>query len=214
MPLALQKRHPIMCITQDNLPWSHLEQAERLCAAGAKWIQLRMKNAPREEWLTTAADVVEICRRRGAICIINDDVEVALASGADGVHLGRTDDGWRGARERLGRTRLIGGTINNAEDAHRALMADCLNYVGIGPWRFTRNKLNLAPIIGPEGIKTLLRQLDGMPAWAIGGLEAEDLPAVRATGATGAALSSVLFRNGTIEENYRALARAWEATAP
>lgn len=211
MPLAPQKRHPIMCITQDNLPWSHVEQAERLCAAGAKWIQLRMKHAERKEWLTTAADVVEICRRRGAICIINDDVEVALASGADGVHLGRTDDGWRGARERLGRTRLIGGTINNAEDAHRALMADCLNYVGIGPWRFTRNKLNLAPIIGPEGIRNLLRQLDGMPAWAIGGIEAADLPAVRATGATGAAVSSVLFRNGTIEDNYRALARAWEA---
>jgi thiamine-phosphate pyrophosphorylase len=198
-----------MCITQDNLPQSHVEQTKRLCAAGAKWIQLRMKNAPRELWLTTAADVVAICRDHGAICIINDDVEVALASGADGVHLGRTDESWRGARERLGPRRILGGTVNNTKDAHDAALADCLDYVGVGPWRFTTNKQNLAPVLGAEGVRALVRQLDGLPAWAIGGIEADDLPAVRATGATGAAVSSVLYRGGNVEENYRSLVAAW-----
>lgn len=209
MALTATQLHPIMCLTQDNLPWSHVEQAKRLCGAGARWIQLRMKNAPRTEWLTTAADVVAICREHGAICVINDSVEVALASGADGVHLGRTDASWRGARERLGPRRILGGTVNNTADAHIVAMSDCLDYVGIGPWRFTANKQNLAPILGPDGVRALVQQLDGLPAWAIGGIEADDLPAVRATGATGAAVSSVLFRGGRSEENYRALAAAW-----
>jgi len=209
MALATHQLHPIMCITQDNLPYSHVEQAKRLCGAGAKWIQLRMKNAPREHWLTTAADVVEICRDHGAVCIVNDDVEVALASGADGVHLGRTDESWRGARERLGPTRILGGTVNNSKDAHDAALVDCLDYVGVGPWRFTSNKQKLAPILGPDGVRALVLQLDGLPTWAIGGIESNDLPAVRATGATGAAVSSVLFRGGEIEENYRTLVAAW-----
>jgi thiamine-phosphate pyrophosphorylase len=210
MALSAEKLHPIMCITQDNLPWSHVEQTKRLCGAGAKWIQLRVKDAQRAEWLTTAADVVEICREHGAVCIVNDSVEVALASGADGVHLGRKDGGWRGARERLGPRRILGGTVNSTEDAGVAALADCLDYVGVGPWRFTANKQNLAPVLGAEGVRSLIRQLDGLPAWAIGGLEADDLPYVRATGASGAAISSALYRGGKIEANFRALLAAWE----
>lgn len=209
MALTAAQLHPIMCLTQDNLPWSHVEQAKRLCAAGAKWIQLRMKNAARDEWLTTAADVVAVCRDHNAICIINDSVEVALASGADGVHLGRKDASWRGARERLGPRRILGGTVNNADDAHVVAVSDCLDYVGVGPWRFTTNKQNLAPVLGADGVRALVRQLDGLPAWAIGGIEADDLSAVRGTGATGAAVSSALFRGPDIEENYRSLAAAW-----
>ena len=199
-----------MCLTQDGLPLSHVEQTERLCAAGAKWIQLRMKNADPQIWRSTAAAVLAVCRAHDAICIINDSVDVALAVGADGVHLGRDDEHWRDARERLWPDRILGGTINNAADAARALEADCLDYVGIGPWRFTANKKNLAPVLGPDGVRTLVRQLDGLPAWAIGGIEAEDLPKVRATGAAGAAVSSALYRHGRIEENFRALLANWE----
>jgi thiamine-phosphate pyrophosphorylase len=210
MALSALQLHPLMCITQDNLPLSHVEQTKRLCAAGAKWIQLRMKRAERATWLATAADVVEICRSHDAICVINDSVAVAMASGADGVHLGRHDGSWREAREKLGPRRILGGTVNNAGDAHEAAEADCLDYVGVGPWRFTTNKQNLAPVLGPDGIRALIRQLDGLPAWAIGGIEADDLPLVRSTGAAGAAVSSVLFRRGAVEANYRALMSAWE----
>jgi thiamine-phosphate pyrophosphorylase len=198
-----------MCLTQDNLPWSHVEQAKRLCGAGAKWIQLRMKNAEPQAWRATASQVLAVCRDHGAVCIINDSVDVALAVGADGVHLGKSDESWREARERLWPDRILGGTINNAEDAARALEADCLDYVGVGPWRFTTNKQNLAPMLGAEGVRPLVAQLDGLPAWAIGGIEANDLPAVRLTGATGAAVSSALFRDGNLEKNYRALLTAW-----
>jgi thiamine-phosphate pyrophosphorylase len=209
MALSSTQIHPIMCITQDNLPLSHVDQARRLCAAGAKWIQLRMKRADRATWLATAAAVVEVCRSHHAICIINDSIDITLAAGADGVHLGRHDGSWRDARRKLGPRFILGGTVNNTDDARQAVSADCLDYVGIGPWRFTPNKQNLAPILGPDGVRSLVHQLDGLPAWAIGGIEADDLPSVRATGAKGAATSSALFRNGNVEKNYQSLRTAW-----
>lgn len=199
-----------MCLTQDALPFAHLEQAHRLCRAGARWVQLRMKNAAPDAWLSTARQVVAACHDHGAVCIINDSVDIALEAGADGVHLGSRDEDWAEARRRLGPDLILGGTINNAADALRASDGDWLDYVGVGPWRFTSNKKNLAPVLGPDGVRALVAQLDGLPAWIIGGLEASDLAAVRATGAAGAAVSSALFRGGRIEDNYRAFAGAWE----
>ncbi len=198
-----------MCLTQDNLPLPHPEQARRLCAAGARWIQLRMKHAPRDLWTATAREVAAICRAGGAVCIVNDDVEIALAVGADGVHLGSHDADWRETRRQLGPDLILGGTVNNLADADRASVAGVLDYAGVGPWRFTANKQQLAPVLGPEGIRAVLARLGRLPAWAIGGIGAEDLSAVRATGATGAAVSSALFRDGRLEENFRALAAAW-----
>ena len=77
-----------MCLTQDGIV-QNAEQAERLCAAGALWIQLRMKNTAPTAWLEAARQAVAVCRAHGAVCIINDSVDIALAAGADGVHVGR-----------------------------------------------------------------------------------------------------------------------------
>jgi thiamine-phosphate pyrophosphorylase len=213
MPFDRAHRHPLMCLTQDGLPFSHAEQAQRLCVAGARWIQLRMKNAPREDWIATAREVARICQMYGAICIVNDSVDVALAANAHGVHLGARDEDWGEARRRLGADRILGGTVNNASDAFRAAEGNYLDYVGVGPWRFTTNKKNLAPVLGAEGVRDLVAQLDGLPAWVIGGIVAKDLADVRGTGATGAAVSSALFSQGRIEDNYRALVVAWGPTA-
>src|SRR5581483_3462774 len=106
MPFELFQYFSVMCLTQDGLPFSHVEQAERLAAAGARWIQLRMKNTPADAWMATAHEAVAICRTHGAVCIINDSVEIALAAEADGVHLGSLDADWREARRRLGPQRI------------------------------------------------------------------------------------------------------------
>jgi thiamine-phosphate pyrophosphorylase len=213
MPLDLAQRHSLMCLTQDALPLSHEEQARRLCAAGARWIQLRMKNADRARWLATAHAVVAICRAHDAVCVVNDNVEIAISSDAHGVHLGKEDLAWREARQRLGPAKILGCTVNDPSDVARAVAADCLDYVGVGPWRFTSNKKNLAPVLGADGVRALVAQLDGLPAWAIGGIKAADLAAVRASGATGAALSTALFHDGRVEDNVRELVAAWESTA-
>lgn len=206
-------KYSVMCITQDGLALSHEDQAERLCEAGARWIQLRMKNAEPQHWINTACAVVKICREHGAVCIVNDSVDIAIAAAADGVHLGKDDENWREARRRLGRSMLLGGTVNNEKDAKRAITANCLDYVGVGPWRFTATKKNLSPVLGESGVRLLVAMLDGLPTWVIGGIEPVDLPAVRATGAAGVAVASGLFRGGQIEGNYKTYVAAWAGEA-
>ncbi|MGC4072238.1 MAG: thiamine phosphate synthase [Nibricoccus sp.] len=210
MPLDPAHRHPLMCLTQDGLPASHLEQASLLLIAGARWIQVRMKRANPQERLKTAGMIASLCRQYGAICIINDDVDVAIAANAHGVHLGKTDGYWREARSVMGRDMILGGTINNEDDARRAIRANCLDYVGIGPWRFTTTKENLSPVLGSEGVASLVAHLDGIPAWAIGGITLADLPDVRACGAAGAAVSSALYADERIVENFQRFTGAWQ----
>jgi thiamine-phosphate pyrophosphorylase len=178
MPLE-PHRYSVMCITQDGFALSHEDQAERLCEAGARWIQLRMKNAEPGLWIATARAVVSICREHGAVCIINDSVDIAIAAAADGVHLGKDDENWRAARRRLGRSMLLGGTVNNEADAKRAITAGCLDYVGIGPWRYTTTKQNLSPVLGPAGVRLLVAMVDGLPAWVVGGIETNQTPPPR-----------------------------------
>jgi thiamine-phosphate pyrophosphorylase len=198
-----------MCLTQDNLTLSHFEQAQRLCAAGARWIQVRMKHAHEAERYATVCAIVALCRKHDALCIVNDRLDLAMAANAHGVHLGKEDGDWRSARSRIGPDMILGGTVNNESDARRAIDAGCLDYVGIGPWRFTATKKNLAPVLGPAGVATLIAQLDRLPAWAIGGVGVTDFPEVRAAGAAGAAVSAALHREGGIAENFQTLNAVW-----
>ena len=198
-----------MCLTQDGLALSHFEQARQLIAVGARWIQVRMKAATDVERYAAACAIASLCRKHEAICIVNDRVDIALTADADGVHLGRTDGNWRDVRARLRPGMILGGTVNTDDDAVRALEADCLDYVGVGPWRFTRTKERLAPVLGRAGVAALIARLDGIPAWAIGGIGRDDLPDVRATGAAGAAMSSAFHREGTVAENFNDLSEAW-----
>ncbi len=213
MALDPSRRFPLMAITQDGVALGHAEQVRRLAAAGVRWIQLRMKDAPRDAWLAAARESVAHCRAHGAILIVNDSVEIALESGAAGVHLGRLDLEWREARRRLGPGPILGGTVNYDADAQRAVAAGCLDYVGVGPLRFTRTKKELAPLRGFDGIRSLVGQLGGIPAWAIGGVEVADVAPLRALGVAGTAVCSALLRDDRIDQNVRAFLEAWPAAA-
>ena len=210
MPLDLRAR-AVMCLTHDGEGPSHSEQALRLCRAGARWVQLRMKDAEPGRWLDEARRTSEVCHRHGAILVVNDSVEVALASGADGVHLGSRDGDWREARRRLGAGLIVGGSVNNEADAGIAAAAGCLDYVGVGPLRFTPTKSDLSPVLGFEGVHRILGLLGDIPSWVIGGVTTGDLPRLRRDGAAGVAVTAALYRGGRIEENLRALLESWEA---
>jgi thiamine-phosphate pyrophosphorylase len=214
MPLDPRKRFPVMCLTQDGVGIPHSEQVARLCSAGARWIQLRMKDASPDAWLEEADEAVEECRACGAVLIVNDSVDIAIKSGADGVHLGRLDSDWREARQRLGPDSIVGGTVNNSADARRAVALGCLDYVGVGPLRFTSTKHALSPVLGISGVRRLLGELHGLPAWAIGGVVPADLPELREFGAAGAAVSSFLYRDGNTEANFWELSEAWALPNP
>jgi thiamine-phosphate pyrophosphorylase len=209
----MKTRFPLMCLTQDGTGVAHSVQAARLCEAGARWVQLRMKDSRRPHWLAEARAAADACHRYGAVLIVNDSVDIALASGADGAHIGGSDGAWNEARHALGPDLLLGGTVNTAADAHRAVDSGCLDYAGVGPLRFTSTKLKLAPVLGLGGVRALISELRGIPAWVIGGVEAADLEALREAGAAGAAVSSALHRGGSLEDNFRSLLDAWPVPA-
>ncbi len=197
------------CLTLDGIALSHEEQVRMLCAAGAQSIQLRMKQAGDEEVAAVAAACVPICRAAQCLLIVNDRVDVALQVGADGVHLGKLDMAWTEAAALAAGRLWIGGTVNSVEDAEAAVAAGVLDYVGVGPFRMTSTKQNLAAVLGAADWGAILKILSPMPAYAIGGITPADIPVLRARGLNGAAVCARLYQNGAIEHNYQQFMDAW-----
>ena len=187
----------VQFITHTSARYTYADSARLALAGGCRWIQLRMKDAQREEIIATAAEILPLCREVGATFILDDHVELVELTGADGVHLGKTDMPIAEARRQLGHNKISGGTANTFEDilAHAEAGAD---YIGCGPFRFTTTKKNLSPILGLEGyarIVELMRQNNiSLPIVAIGGIAFEDIPAILQTGITGIALSGSVLR--------------------
>jgi len=197
----------VQFITHTSARYTYADSARLALAGGCRWIQLRMKDAQREEIIATAAEILPLCREVGATFILDDHVELVELTGADGVHLGKNDMPIAEARQQLGRNKIIGGTANTFEDilAHAEAGAD---YIGCGPFRFTTTKKNLSPILGLEGYARIVEQMRqnniSLPIVAIGGIAFEDIPAILHTGVTGIALSgSVLRADDPIAEMRR-----------
>lgn len=163
---------------------------------GCRWIQLRMKDAPAEEIIACAEEVLPLCRRHGAKFLLDDHVELVRQLGADGVHLGKNDMPVDEARKILGPDIIIGGTANTIEDIIR-LHKQGADYIGCGPFRFTTTKKNLSPILGLDGYKSIVLKMKelgiDLPIVAIGGITVEDIPAVMGTGVSGIALSGAIL---------------------
>lgn len=163
---------------------------------GCRWIQLRMKDAPAEEIIACAEEVLPLCRRHGAKFLLDDHVELVRQLGADGVHLGKNDMPVDEARTILGPDIIIGGTANTIEDIIR-LHKQGADYIGCGPFRFTTTKKNLSPILGLDGYKSIVLKMKelgiDLPIVAIGGITVEDIPAVMGTGVSGIALSGAIL---------------------
>ncbi len=163
---------------------------ETLCSAGVRWIQFRSKHQSFPAFIRAAAEVKEVCDKYGATLIINDNVEAALAVRAAGVHLGREDMLPSEARKMLGDTAVIGGTVNTPGDVLR-LSGEPVDYIGLGPFRFTSTKEKLSPVLGLEGIKELL-PCAAIPVIAIGGITSGDVQPLLGAGVHGVAVSSAL----------------------
>ena len=171
-----------------------IRQAVSALEGGCRWIQVRMKDASDHEVEEAVKAILPHCRKAQAVIIVDDRVEIAARCGADGVHLGKEDTSPEEARAILGPDRIIGSTVNTIEDIDR-LPLDIVDYLGIGPYRFTATKKRLAPILGLEGyrnIMTLLRKRSSIPAVAIGGITADDIAPIISTGVTGIAVSGAI----------------------
>lgn len=175
---------------------SYAEGIRMALEGGCRWIQLRMKDAPAEEIIACAEEVLPLCRRHGAKFLLDDHVELVRQLGADGVHLGKNDMPVDEARKILGPDIIIGGTANTIEDIIR-LHKQGADYIGCGPFRFTTTKKNLSPILGLDGYRSIVLKMKelgvDLPIVAIGGITVEDIPAVMETGVSGIALSGAIL---------------------
>ena len=185
-------------ITQENASISHIEGVTEACIAGVKWIQLRVKNKSKEEYLTIAKEAKIICDIYDVKLIINDDVEIAKQVGAHGVHLGKSDMSPKDARAILGDKPIIGVTANSFEEIQE-LINDEIDYIGLGPYQFTETKENLQPALGLEGYERiqhrLLVNVYQIPVIAVGGIDIQDIEALLETGIHGVALSGALTKD-------------------
>jgi thiamine-phosphate pyrophosphorylase len=182
-------------LTMDEAPMGHVEQVAAACAAGIRWIQLRMKLASDEEMRDAAVAAKKICDAYGCTFLINDRVAIAAQVGADGVHLGKQDMAVGVARRKLGPGRIIGGTANTLEDI-REHCRQGADYIGLGPYRYTTTKKNLSLVLGLGGYQRIMDQLHregiSIPVVGIGGIGKEDAVALLEAGVHGVAFSGML----------------------
>jgi len=184
---------------------SHAEQVKLLSLGGATLIQLREKRMPAREFYEQAKEAVEVAARRGVQLIINDRVDVALAVGAHGVHLGQDDMPPEAARGLLGSDALIGYSTHNIEQAVAATKLP-IDYLAIGPIFATTTKSDTAPVLGLEGLRTVRRAVGAFPLVAIGGITSANAADVIAAGADSVALISALLSNSSrISDTTRSL---------
>lgn len=188
---------------------TYLDSIRLALEGGIKWVQLRMKEASEEEFLSVGTEVRRLCNQYGATFIIDDHVELVHKLKADGVHLGKNDMPIIEARRILGNDIIIGGTANTFEDIASHYQATA-NYIGCGPFRFTTTKKGLSPTLGLEGYRSIMQKVKeaaiDIPVVAIGGITAEDIPGIMQTGISGIALSGAILRaENPIEEIKRIL---------
>ena len=177
--------------------YSYLDSIRLALEGGCRWVQLRMKDASTQDFLRIGKEVRRLCDSYQATFILDDHVELVREIGADGVHLGKKDMPVAEARKTLGNDCIIGGTANTFDDVKMHYEASA-NYIGCGPFRFTTTKQGLAPVLGLEGYRSIIAQMSAegidLPMVAIGGITAEDIPALMQTGVSGIALSGAVLR--------------------
>ncbi len=197
---------PVQFITHATSRYSYADGAKLALRGGCRWIQLRMKEDGDAEAEATALEVQALCKEHGATFIIDDRVELAKKVQADGVHLGKNDMPVAEARQLLGQEFIIGGTANTLDDV-LALKRAGADYVGVGPYKFTETKQNLAPILGLGGYATIVEGLREtgvrIPLCAIGGIRLADVPALLDAGVSGIAVSSAILGADDPEEMMR-----------
>jgi len=198
---------------------SHFEQVKRLISGGAEIIQLREKFGSPREFYESAVKSLEIARAHGCKIIINDRVDIALAAGADGVHLGQDDLPPEKARGILGPHAIIGFSTHSAGRAIHAMSLP-IDYIAIGPIFTTCSKESPDEVVGLEGLKAVRSHVGDFALVAIGGINADNLLAVLQAGAGSAAMIGAIISDpAMIEERLRHLIRigarpskAWPAS--
>lgn len=195
----------LIAVTDDALvrgrdPLALLAAAVR---GGATSVQIRLRHArPRDLAALVRAAIAAL----PVPVIVNDRADVAIATGAHGVHLGAADLPVARVRAISPPGFLIGASVGDADEAERAGLAD---YWGVGPWRATATKPEAGAALGPAGFSGIVQLAAGRPCVAIGGVRADDVPSVRGAGGTGVAVVSGIFGEPDVEAAARRYRGGW-----
>ncbi|HLT49203.1 MAG TPA: thiamine phosphate synthase [Aequorivita sp.] len=182
-------------ITQGNSVKEHLENIQKACNAGTELVQLRLKGISEKKILKAAQEAREITAHFQTRLIINDYYKIAKEVKADGVHLGKTDSCPNVTRKHLYSWQIIGGTANTIQDCE-TLLDKQVNYISLGPFRATKTKTDLPPVLGLAGYTAITDVLKtGTPIIGVGGITTDDITDILATGISGVAVSGAITRN-------------------
>ncbi|MCD8126084.1 MAG: thiamine phosphate synthase [Clostridiales bacterium] len=179
-------------------------QVEQAVLGGATIVQLREKHLTGQALLTEAKALFALCRRYGVPFLVNDDVALALAVGADGVHVGQEDMAAEQARALLGPDKILGVSAHSVAQAVAAQRAGA-NYLGCGAAFVTGTKTDARPI--PRETLQGVTAAVNIPVVAIGGITQGNLPQLQGCGLAGAAVVSALFAQEDVQEAARELFR-------
>ena len=166
------------------------QQVEQALLGGATMVQLREKTLSREMILAEARELLALCHRFGVPLILNDDPQLALEAGADGVHIGQEDMAYEQARKLLGPDKIIGVSAHNPREALAAQEAGA-DYLGCGAV-FGSSTKDGVQTLTPEGLREICSTVK-IPVVAIGGINETNLPQLKGCGAYGAAVISAFF---------------------
>ncbi len=180
------------------------EQIEDALRGGVTCVQLREKELSDDEFLREAIEIKALCEKYNVPFFINDNVDVALKCGADGIHVGQEDMEAGAVRKLVGENMMIGVSVHSVEEALEAVEngADCL---GVGAMFSTSTKSD-ADVLPKQTLYDICHAVD-IPVVAIGGLTKENISALAGTGVDGVALVSAIFASENIEEECKELYR-------
>ena len=181
------------------------KQVKAALLAGASMVQYRNKNFKTRDFKTLET-LCYLCRTNHVPFIVNDDILLARAVGADGVHLGQADETHALARKILGEYAVIGASISTLDELSEADLINC-DYIGVGPVFHTSTKPDANPVIGPVGLSEIV-QKSPLPVVAIGGINAGNAGLCFSAGASGVAVISTITRAGDPSGNALALGSA------
>lgn len=184
------------------------EQVEDALRGGVTCVQLREKELSEQEFLNEAVKIKELCRKYHVPFFINDNVDVAIKCGADGIHVGQEDIAAKAVRSLVGENMVIGVSVHSVAEALEAIKNGA-DYLGVGAVFTTSTKSN-AKVVSMQTISDICHAVD-IPVVAIGGLNKDNIAKLSETSVDGVALVSAIFSVENIEKECRELYRISEA---
>ncbi|WP_400260651.1 thiamine phosphate synthase [Candidatus Methanomassiliicoccus intestinalis] len=188
---------------------SMAEEVEKALKAGITFLQIREKNITDAEYTTQATELCQLCHRYGVPFVVDDNIDVAIASGADGVHVGQKDIIDKDVRALIGKDRILGISANSVELAIAAEQAGA-DYIGVG-------SIELSPTKGESKVLTLdyvteICNSVSIPVVAIGGINEYNIPKLKGVGVAGIAVISAIFGKEDVSQATQTLRKLVDET--